>query len=73
MIECFNNMIRYNHNIQVINLDSTGLTSQVLVGFVPGLRHAKSLICFHLAQNPGVTSLVKEFYRKRLNIASKEP
>ena len=26
-IECFNNLIRYNKNIQTINLDSTGLTS----------------------------------------------
>ena len=59
VIESFNNLIRHNRNIQGINLDSTGLTSKVLVGFVPGLRHAKSLLCFHLAQNPGVNSMVK--------------
>ena len=72
VIESFNNLIRYNRNIQGINLDSTGLTVHVLAGFVPGLRHAKSLICFHLAQNPGVNPAVKEFYRQRLKIAAKE-
>lgn len=49
VVECIGNVIRYNRNLQSINLDATGLNSAVLAGFVPALRHAKSLICFHLA------------------------
>jgi len=30
-------------------MDNTGLNSAILVGFIPYLRHAKSLLCFHLA------------------------
>ena len=48
LVESISRILRYNQNIQCINLESTGLTSQVLVDFVPALRHAKSLICFHL-------------------------
>lgn len=36
------------------------------------LRHAKSLLCFHLAQNPGINSEVKAFWRERLRIAPKQ-
>ena len=72
IIECFSNMIRHNNNIKCINLDSTGLSSRVLVGFVPAMRHAKSLLCFHLAQNPGVNPRVKKYWRERLRIAPKE-
>ena len=66
LIECLGKMIRYNTNLQSLNLDNTGLNSHVLVGFVPFLRHSKSLLCFHLAQNPGITSTVKEFWQRRL-------
>ena len=72
IIECFSNFIRHNINLQCINLDATGLCSKVLAGFVPALRHAKSLLCFHLAQNPGANSQVKEYYRERLRISDKE-
>lgn len=44
----------------------------MLAGLVPALRHAKSLLCLHLAQNPGITKQVKAFWRRRLSIAPKE-
>ena len=44
----------------------------MLAGLVPALRHAKSLLCLHLAQNPGITKQVKQFWRRRLSIAPKE-
>ena len=50
IIEAIGRMIRYNKNIQCINLENTGLNSNVLAGFVPALRHSKSLLCFHLGQ-----------------------
>ena len=68
VIESICNLVRYNLSIQSINLDATGLPTHVLVGFVPGLRHAKSLLCFHLAQNPGINTRVKDYYRDRLKI-----
>ena len=72
IIECIGSMIRYNTNLQCINLDGCGLNSKVLAGFVPFLRHSKSLLCFHLAQNPGITKEVKEFWRRRLHTKPKE-
>jgi len=48
VVESLGNMIRYNKNIQSINVECTGLNSFVLMHLVPYLRHAKSLLCFHL-------------------------
>ena len=48
LVESMTHLIRYNNNIQCINLDNTGLNEKVLVGLVPGVRHAKSLLCLHL-------------------------
>ena len=49
VINCIGRLIIYNLNIQCVNLDNTGLNSRVLAGLVPYVRHAKSLLCFHLA------------------------
>ena len=72
VIESIGRLILYNLNIQCVNLDNTGLNSKVLAGFIPYLRHAKSLLCFHLAQNPGITKQLKTFWSKRLRVADKE-
>ena len=68
VIKCLNNMIRYNKKIQTVNLNNCGLNGQVLVGLVQSLRHAKSLLCLHLASNPGISKKVENFYRERLSI-----
>jgi hypothetical protein len=73
LVESFTSLIRHSNSIKSINLNATGLSSQILIDLVPGMRHAKSLLCFHLAQNPGINSQVKEFWRNRLSIAKKEP
>ena len=39
-----------------------------MVGLVSKLRHAKSLLCLHMASNPGITEEVEQFYRERLKI-----
>ena len=72
LLESISQLIRYNQNIQSIILDNTGLNSYVLYGLVPALRHAKSLLCIHLAQNPGINKDVKAFWHERLSIAPKE-
>ena len=43
-----------------------------MYGFVPALKHAKSLLCFHLAQNPGNKKSVKAFWQEKLHMAPKE-
>ena len=40
----------------------------MLVGLVQSLRHAKSLLCLHLAANPGLSKKVENFYKQRLSI-----
>ena len=51
-------LIRFNKRIQTIILNNTGLNSQVITNLVPFLRHAKSLICLHMASNPGTNEQV---------------
>lgn len=72
VIESIGRILRCNKNIQCINLDNTGLNAFVLCHLVPYLRHAKSLLCFHLAQNPGINKVVKNYYKQRLSIAPKD-
>ena len=67
-IYCFGKLIRYSRRIQSIILSNTGLNSQVLVGLVQPLRHAKSLLCLHLSSNPGINTDVQDYYRERLKI-----
>ena len=55
VISCLGRFIRYNKNLQSLILNNCGLNSQVMVGFVSYLRHAKSLLCLHMASNPGIT------------------
>ena len=71
VLESIGRMIRHNKNIQCINLDNTGLNPFVLAHLVPYIRHSKSLLCFHLAQNPGISPQIKEYFAKRLAIAPK--
>ena len=39
-----------------------------MVGLIPYLRHAKSLLCLHMGNNPGISDTVEQFYRERLKI-----
>lgn len=68
VINCLNKFIRFNRNLQSVNLSNTGLNSQVLVGITQSLRHAKGLLCLHLSANPGLNDKVEQFYRKRLSV-----
>lgn len=61
-------LIRYNKDLQSINLSNTGLNAQVLAGLVPSLRHAKSLLCLHLTSNPGISPTLYTYYMERLKI-----
>ena len=68
MIFNFGRFIRYNTRLQTIRLNSAGLNSQFIAGLVPWLRHAKSLLCLHMASNPGISGKVKDFYCDRLAV-----
>ena len=68
VISCFNKFIRYNKNLQSLNLSNVGLNSQVLVGITQSLRHSKGLLCLHLTSNPGLNDKVEQFYRERLKV-----
>ena len=48
LVEAIGRFIRYNKNVMCVNLQNTGLNSNVLASFLPALRHSKSLLCFHL-------------------------
>ena len=72
VIRCLNEFIRYNRNLQSLNLSNNGLNSQVLVGITQSLRHAKGLLCLHLTANPGLNDKVESFYRERLSVVQHE-
>ena len=61
-IYSFSKLIRFNKQIQSIILDNAGLNSQVIAGLVPSLRHAKSLLCLHMASNPGINDEIINYY-----------
>ena len=61
-IYSFGQLIRFNKQIQTVILDNTGLNSQVMAGLVPSLRHAKSLLCLHMASNPGINDKIIDYY-----------
>ena len=68
MCNSLGKFIRFNTRIQTIILNNSALNSQLLVGLVPYLRHAKSLLCLHLASNPGINKEVLDYYCERLKI-----
>ena len=41
-------LIRYNTNLQHLDLRNTGLSEKVITGLVTALRHSKSLLSFHM-------------------------
>ena len=44
-----------------------------MTGLIPALRHARSLLCLHMASNPGICDSVINLYRERLSIAPLMP
>ena len=72
VVESIGRLIRYNKNIQCIGLDNTGLNAFVLCHLVPYVRHAKSLLCLHMAQNPGIDPRMKSYWARRLSICPRE-
>ena len=63
VVNSLSRLIRYNKMIQSIILNNCGLNTQVMAGIVPSIRHAKSLLCLHMASNPGINSSLEEYYR----------
>ena len=43
-----------------------------MVSLVPFLRHAKSLLCLHMASNPGINQDVRNYYINRLSAVTEE-
>lgn len=67
-IDTFSKLIRYSRSLQTLSVNNCGLSAQVLVGLVPALRHAKSLICLHVGANSGFSEKVVNYYIERLKI-----
>jgi len=44
-----------------------------MMGLMPAIKHARSLLCLHMASNPGISETVKAFYREKLKVIPKEP
>ena len=63
VIASLSQIIRYNKNLMHLDLENTGLSEYVITKLVYPLRHSKSLLSFHLGQNPGITEEVTEFLK----------
>lgn len=66
-------LIRHNRIIQSVNLNNCGLNAKILMGLMPAIKHARSLLCLHMASNPGISTFVIDFYRESLKAQSTEP
>jgi len=53
-------------------LTATGLSQQVLVDLIPGLKRSKSLLALHVSSNPGIVKAVTKLWREKLNCKPKE-
>ena len=42
------------------------------MGLMPAIRHARSLLCLHMASNPGISEAVKAFYHEKLKVIPKQ-
>ena len=67
----FSKLIRYNTQIQHIDLTNTGLSEMFLFNVVPALRRAKSLISFHVGANPGINKAIQKFWHQKLRCGPK--
>ena len=38
------------------------------MGLMPALRHSRSLLCLHMASNPGICDSVINLYRDKLSV-----
>ena len=47
-------------------MNNTGLNAQIMMGLMPSIRRARSLLCLHMASNPGISAPVIAFYQMRL-------
>jgi len=66
----FSYMIRYNVNLQHLNLTNTGLSEMFLFSMLPALRRAKSLLSFHMGANPGINKKIQKYYMDKLRCGS---
>jgi len=69
---CLSNFVRYNKKLQHLDLTNTGLSQQVLIDILPGLKRSKSLLAFHLGSNPGIVKTLQKHWRKNLKCKPKE-
>ena len=58
MASRFSDLIRFNKNMQHIDLTNTGISEVFLFNMLPALRRAKGLLAFHIGANPGVNKKI---------------
>ena len=61
VVENIIRLIKYNKNLQLLNLQKTGLTEYMLLKIGKALSRTKSLLSIHLCDNPGVTDRLKDY------------
>lgn len=59
--------LKYNTNLQHLNLTNTGLDHEIIYALAnEALTKARSLVCLHLCDNPGITADNIEFIKYRV-------
>ena len=69
MADRFSKFIRFNTQLQHLDLTNVGLSEVFLFNMLPALRRAKSLVAFHVGANPGVNKKIRRIYQERLRVA----
>ena len=59
--------IKYNQNLQHLNLSHTGLNENVLKKVCTSLSKSRALICIHLSGNPGINDKNVNFLKERIH------
>lgn len=64
--------IRYNRQLEHLDLSNTCLNEQVFISLVPYIKRAKSILGLHLNHNPGVNAETKAFWQKNIKLKVEE-
>ena len=55
-------LLRSDARLQHLDLSNTGLSEEVMVALISGVKTSKSLLGLHASQNPGVTPRVVKLF-----------
>lgn len=67
VIECLSKLLKYNTSLQHLNLANTGLDEEIIRHLADeAMTKARSLLCLHLDDNPGITPENVAFTRARI-------